>query len=278
MSNNALVFVKPHANNDAVNVLVKEKLAAGNFKILAEGSVTGEKMDTNKIIDQHYATLARYAVDDTADKLPVSEETQKKFKETFGAVWSEQVAAGSILNAKKATEKLGGVTATELSQKWKDNAAEGRLLKLAPGLYACKFESEGIYVINGFYLVNREKFTKAGTSVNWYTIEWEESAMTWVDFRAQFVGPTKPEVAPKGSMRGIIFQDWEKLGLAEQPNVSDNGVHASAGPLEGLAERGIWTGAKIAEDAYGQALAAGGCDMSLVQEWLSQVFTTMGSE
>jgi hypothetical protein len=38
----------------------------------------------------------------------------------------------------------------------------------------------------------------------------------------------------------MILRDWENLGLAYVPNVGDNGVHASASPFEGLAEKMNW--------------------------------------
>ena len=43
-------------------------------------------------------------------------------------------------------------------------------------------------------------------------------------------------------------EQWKELGLKSEPNVGDNGVHASASPLEGLAERMNWVGAKLQTD------------------------------
>merc|ERR1711957_1027817 len=55
-----------------------------------------------------------------------------------------------------------------------------------------------------------------------------------------------------GSLRGLVLADWEALGLAGEPDVGDNGVHASASPFEGLAERLNWVGTQLEEDAFGQ--------------------------
>ena len=35
----------------------------------------------------------------------------------------------------------------------------------------------------------------------------------------------------------MIYRDWKQLGLKSKPFVGENGVHASASPLEGLAVR-----------------------------------------
>lgn len=74
------------------------------------------------------------------------------------------------------------------------------------------------------------------------------------------VGPTDPADAPKGSLRASIYAEWKKLGLKSVPTIGENGVHASASPLEGLAERANWLKADIAKDPFGAALmsAAGG--------------------
>jgi hypothetical protein len=53
----------------------------------------------------------------------------------------------------------------------------------------------------------------------------------------QVLGPTDPVTAPEDSVRGMIYKQWKELGLSSEPNVGDNGVHASASPFEGLAER-----------------------------------------
>ena len=59
-------------------------------------------------------------------------------------------------------------------------------------------------------------------------------------FVRQVLGPTDPAKAPEGSLRGMMNAQWEALGLAAAPNTTDNGVHASASPFEGLAERMNW--------------------------------------
>jgi Ca2+-binding EF-hand superfamily protein len=270
--NQALVFVKPHAANDKVRELVQSKLAEKKIRVLSSGQCTAETIDSDKIIDKHYATIARYAMEWTADKLPLDDATKQKFETTFGVTWDSVLGEGKVLNATEAAAKLGNLTATQLSEKWKSNS---KRQKLAPGLYVTQFADDGIFVINGFYLLNREKFTKPGGVVSWYIVEWDESDLPWVDFRAKVVGPTDPTQAPTDSLRGIIFNDWQALGLAEQPNVSDNGVHASAGPVEGLAERITWTGATVEGDSFGKQLLGAGFTEEQIKGWLGNPTATL---
>jgi hypothetical protein len=48
------------------------------------------------------------------------------------------------------------------------------------------------------------------------------------------------------------------MGLSAQPDTGDNGIHASASPFEGLAERLNWCGAQLETDTFGKKLLAAG--------------------
>ena len=69
--------------------------------------------------------------------------------------------------------------------------------------------------------------------------------------------------APEGALRGIIAADWKGLGLKAPCNGGDNAVHASASPLEGMAERTNWLGVAIADDPFGKVLLAAGFEQLL---------------
>jgi hypothetical protein len=83
----------------------------------------------------------------------------------------------------------------------------------------------------------------------------------------EFSRPTDPAEAPKGSIRRTILEDYKALGLTSEPNKGDNGVHASASPFEGLAERNNWLNINIKNDPFGAALMAGGLSESTITEW-----------
>ena len=104
----------------------------------------------------------------------------------------------------------------------------------------------------------RGKFTEPSGSIHYYSVEFDPATLAWADFRGAVLGPTDPGKAPTDSLRGILHSDWEKLGLASAPNTGDNGVHASASPFEGLAERTNWLKSSIKDDPFGAALLAAG--------------------
>ena len=115
------------------------------------------------------------------------------------------------------------------------------LIKLGGGFYVGKMDD--IFVVNGFYVDMRSRFTKPGASICYFTAEWCPSKLSWADFRGKVLGGTDPKTAEDGSIRNTIFKDWEQLGLKQEPDTGNNGVHASASPFEGFCERCNWLGA-----------------------------------
>ena len=88
-----------------------------------------------------------------------------------------------------------------------------------------------------------------------------------MDFRGKVLGPTDPKDAPNGSLRGEILKEWKSLGLSAAPNVGENGVHASASPFEGLAERMNWLKVASTADSFGKRLISAGVTESTIEKW-----------
>ena len=124
-----------------------------------------------------------------------------------------------------------------------------------------------VFVINGFYMAMREKYTKPGESIYYYLVEWEPNKLSWEEFRHKVLGATDPSTAEGGSLRRAIFTNWQALGLKSEPNVGDNGVHASASPFEALAERLNWMGATLEGDAFGKAMLDSGIPKDTIMSW-----------
>merc|ERR1719409_2282147 len=121
--------------------------------------------------------------------------------------------------------------------------------------------------MNGFFMSMRSKFTNPSAAIQYFECEWDAAALSWADFRGKVLGPTDPAKAPEDSLRGTILKDWEALGLQSAPNVGDNGVHASASPFEGFAERHNWLGAIPEEDEFGVQMLAAGISKETIQAW-----------
>ena len=124
-----------------------------------------------------------------------------------------------------------------------------------------------VFIINGFYMAMREKFTKPGASIYYYLVEWDAEKLSWEDFRGKVLGATDPSTAEAGSLRREIFSNWKQLGLSSEPNVGDNGVHASASPFEALAERLNWMSFALEDDAFGRAMLQCGIPKETIMTW-----------
>ena len=68
-------------------------------------------------------------------------------------------------------------------------------------------------------------------------------------------------------MRAGIYSDWSKLGLKALPDTGDNGVHASASPFEGLAEKMNWLKVSPESDDFGRKLLAAGISKDTIGKW-----------
>ena len=263
--NHAFVFVKPHANTEKVRELVEREFAAKGINVTSQGEITGEEIDSNLFIDQHYYAIASKATILKPHELNVPAD---KFKEKFGLDWEESLAKGIVYNAMDACKVLE-VDAEGLDKIWAETKKAGRLVKFGGGFYCGQIIVEGkepIYAFNGFFMQMRSKFTTSGTSIHYYTVDFCPETTSWEDFRGKVLGPTDPADAPEGSLRRAVFNDWKALGLAEEPNVGDNAVHASASPFEALAERMNWLKTPVSEDPFGKELLTTVSE-ELIKEW-----------
>eukprot|EP01064_Diplonema_japonicum_P038945 TRINITY_DN962_c0_g1_i1.p1 TRINITY_DN962_c0_g1~~TRINITY_DN962_c0_g1_i1.p1 ORF type:complete len:355 (+),score=112.34 TRINITY_DN962_c0_g1_i1:54-1118(+) len=266
LRNEAFVFVKPHANTDAVRKLVKERLQKAGINVTSEGEITGEEINDNLYIDQHYYAIASKATILKPHELNVPAD---KFKDKFGFEWSDAIKQGITFNAMDACEKLG-CDAAELDRRWAQAKKDNKLVKFGGGFYCGELttaEGTSIYVFNGFFMSMRSKFTTPGTSIHYYTVDFSSKTTKWDSFRNDVLGPTDPAEAPAGSLRREVFENWEALGLDAVPNVGDNGVHASASPFEGLAERMNWLKTPVSNDKFGSAAVEAGVSKSTIKAW-----------
>lgn len=266
MNNSAFVFIKPHACNSKVQDLVKKGLEEKGFTIESEGDITAAEIDEKKLIDQHYYAIASKATMLKPHELNVPSE---KFEATFGLSWEDALKSGNVYNAMDACEELG-IDGTQMEKEWRKCKSTKKLVKFGGGFYCGLVAIEGktpLYVFNGFFMSMRAKYVSEGAAIHYYVISWDSKKLSWEDFRGEALGPTDPSTAPADSLRGMIYTQWESLGLAAQPDTGDNGVHASASPFEALAERVNWLGADIKKDAFGKALLDAGVSLETINAW-----------
>jgi len=259
--NSAFVFIKPHANTEAAQKMVREKLTEAGLTILSESDVEGTTIDEKKLIDQHYYAIASKATILPAKDIPVPTD---KFESSFGETWEKVLSENRAVNAMDACKRFGCDSA-ELNDAWQNTEA----VKFGGGFYCglVSFKGEELYVFNAFFMSMRSKFVGEGISIHTFEVQWDSSKLSWEDFRGKLLGPTDPADAPEGSIRKAVLDNYKELGLTSVPNKGDNGVHASASPFEGLAEKTNWLGIKIADDNFAKALLKAGLSEQTIKDW-----------
>jgi len=259
--NSAFVFVKPHANTEATQKMVREKLTEAGITILSESDVEGKTIDEKKLIDQHYYAIASKATILPAEEIPVPTD---KFESSFGESWEKVLSEKRAFNALQACEEFG-CNAAELNDAWQKIEA----VKFGGGFYCglVKLNGKELYVFNAFFMSMRAKFVGESDSIHTFEVEWDAGKLSWSDFRNKLLGPTDPADAPEGSIRKTVLDSYKELGLTSVPNKGDNGVHASASPFEGLAEKNNWLGIEISDDKFGKALMKAGLSEETIKAW-----------
>ena len=127
----AFVFVKPHANTEAVQALVKDKFAKVGIRIASEGTIDGPTIDAKLYIDQHYYAIASKA---TIMKPPELNVPVEKFEAQFGETWETVLKEQRVLNALDACKKLG-CDADALDVAWAAAKKAKKLVKFGGGFY-----------------------------------------------------------------------------------------------------------------------------------------------
>mmetsp|Transcript_37491 Transcript_37491/g.90908 ORF Transcript_37491/g.90908 Transcript_37491/m.90908 type:complete len:380 (-) Transcript_37491:145-1284(-) len=266
-TNSAFVFIKPHAckgKPGAIEKVVEDKFKSVGIRVTGKGEILAEDIDKNLLIDNHYGAIAKKAMQLTPSELNVPDKGKAAFEKMFGESWDAAISANKVYNAKDAAEKLG-VDAAGINAKWGQLKRGENLIKFGGGFYCGKIGD--IYVMNGFYMAMRAAYCNAGEKIKWYTVSWPTDSLAWGSFRGDVLGSTDPSTAPKGSIRRTILDDYKKLGLNSKPNTGDNGVHASASPFEGFAERCNWLGASVEADQFGKGLLSAGVSKDTIKEW-----------
>jgi len=262
--NSAFVFIKPHAVTQAVKDLVRQKLCDCQISVIQSGQIDAEKIDKDSLIDNHYGAIASRAMKQQPSDLVVQAQAQADFQKLFGIGWPDALAQGKVYNAVDGAKALG-ISLEELGNRFDKTVRGTSQLKFGGGFYCAKLDE--IFVINGFYTKMRGKFTQPGTCIYFYEVEWESAKLAWADFRAKVIGATNPKEAAEGSLRNTVLVNWSSLALESEPNMGDNGIHASASPFEGLAEKANWLGHSLQDDLLGSALVKAGVSLDTIQEW-----------
>ena len=70
LMNSGICFLKPHADNDKCESVVKAALEAAGCRIVSTRRILASEIDEKRLIDAHYGSLAEAAMSTVPASLP----------------------------------------------------------------------------------------------------------------------------------------------------------------------------------------------------------------
>ena len=228
--NDFMFFIKPELTVKSKTIDIEQildiifnQIAAYNLSINNISILSANYLKEYKITEQHYGVINKLSKN---VKSNLSEDAKSKFVSTYG----KNINDIPVFGGHEFLDKFPLFTSWALDVAWQNKEN----IKIAPGTYCedIKVDGEVFYLINGFHPRQISHFTDMGRSIVIFHLAGD---IDWKDARQKFVGATNPMKAENESLRNILLTKKEQLGI---PEVSQglNGVHLSAGPIEGLLE------------------------------------------
>jgi len=245
-------FFKPEVTDTKAGINFKVALELGLNKLKESGVefgairvIGGSYLDKTDAMVKHYGVIAQIS------KEGPSVITQSA-KENLDKMLKDQPGA-EVMGGHQFLKLYPDFTPFSLSVV-NDNLGTTRL---AGGTYAMSIKVSGkpYIVLNPFHAYQLVPYTTPGNAI--VALECR-SKMAWGDLREKLAGVTNPNKAVEGSIRNLFLVNKDKIGLKEVSS-GCNGVHMSAGPLEGMVELPRFFGPLEYKDtAFGALLVSKG--------------------
>jgi nucleoside diphosphate kinase len=275
--NQFVFFLKPEATaiQSGVDVggvlkIVFDSLAAFDVTPGAIRVLNGAYLKKYGIMDAHYGVINRISRRGAAALSPAA---SSKLQTNL------QGQDVQVLGAHQFLEKFPESTAFDLNVL-SDTVGT---TKIGGGSYYIPVTVAGrtLIILNPFHPYQLEYFTAPGKCI---VVVEGLSNTSWKTLRQQLTGATNPEKAMQGSIRNALLSDKDRLGLMEVSQ-GINGVHLSAGPVEGMVELCRFfgdhpTGQVLGVDAtiFGRQALAGGTSADKLDEFAANRSLTIGGD
>ena len=253
-ANEFVIFSKPElgrlAEADLAKVwdLLSSSLSAYGVTVHQTLILTGPELDASGAMAAHYGVINKIS---RLGRSALTEATEQALSEQYAA----ELADGA--------QVLGGHQFLEAYPEFSPYAlgvlfANQTVGRLGPGSYAVAVSVDGqsVIILNGFHPRQLSFFTADDTVCAFLRCT---SDTAWQSLRGDLIGTTDPSKADPASIRGTLFADPAAFGLATV-SYNFNGVHMSAGPLEGLVELARFFGGSLADYSFASVLVDAGFD------------------
>jgi hypothetical protein len=227
--NEFVIFSKPELGRlDAEHLaaawdLFADSFAAHGVRVHRIKIMTGPELEQAGAMQQHYGVINQIS---RLGRPALTEAAEAELADLYTDTLDESL----VLGGHQFLERYPDVSPFALAMLF-SNAAVGRL---GPGTYAAPVVIDGqpVIILNGFHPRQLGFFTAPDTVCAFLHAS---SSTDWDTLRGELIGATDPAKAEAGSIRGRLRADPGAFGLVTVSS-NFNGVHMSAGPLEGLGE------------------------------------------
>ena len=184
--------------------------------------VTGPELEAAGVMQQHYGVINQISRE---GRPALTEAAEQALQQAYGDGLATAVVLGH-----QFLDRYPEIGPYALGMLF----ANAKVERLGPGTYAAqlRMDADPVVVLNGFHPRQLGFFTAADTTCAFLH---GSSPTDWDVLRSELIGATDPAKAAAGSIRGRLRADPAAFGLSTV-NSNFNGVHMSAGPLEGLGE------------------------------------------
>ena len=258
-----VIFSKPElgrlstADLTAVWDLFAGAFAAYDVTVHRIKIMTGPELDQAGVMQRHYGVinqisrLGRPALTEAADQ-------------ALSALLGDEGEDAVVLGGHQFLERYAEISPFALAMLF-SNAS---VTRLGPGTYAAPVRMDGatVVILNGFHPRQLSFFTAADAVCAFLHAS---SPTDWEALRSDLIGATDPSKATARSLRGTLYADPGSFGLTAV-NSNFNGVHMSAGPLEGLGELDRFFGEvqPLTDWSFARTLAAAGASTETITGFL----------
>jgi hypothetical protein len=248
-----VIFSKPElgrlGDGDLATVwdLFARSFASYDVTVHRSKIVTGPELDRAGLMQRHYGVINQIS---RLGRPALTEAAEKALGELLSDLPSDAV----VLGGHQFLERYSDVSPFALAMLFSNVSVS----RLGPGTYAAAVRIDGatVVILNGFHPRQLSFFTADDAVCAFLHAS---SPTDWEVLRSELIGATDPSQAAARSLRGILYADPASFGLATV-NSNFNGVHMSAGPLEGLGELDRFFGEvqPLADWSFARTLAAAG--------------------
>jgi hypothetical protein len=184
---------------------------------------TGPELEAAGVMQQHYGVINQISRE---GRPALTEAADEALQQAYG----DALAGAEVLGGHQFLDRYPELGAYALGMLF----ANAKVERLGPGTYAAqvRMDADTVIVLNGFHPRQLGFFTAADTTCAFLH---GSSTTDWDVLRSELIGATDPAKAAAGSIRGRLRAEPAAYGLSTV-NSNFNGVHMSAGPLEGLGE------------------------------------------